>query len=88
MYSLLDIHRVAYALIESQPAATVDVNTQESWQYASKICWHIILRTLSNELFNVYSNCKEVKTIWEDLVTKFTVEDATKQKFVVGKYYR
>ena len=28
VYSLLDIHGVAFALTESQPAATVDVNIQ------------------------------------------------------------
>ncbi|XP_071933566.1 uncharacterized protein [Coffea arabica] len=86
VYSLLDIHGVAYALTESQPSATTDAKTQETWQYANKVCRHTILQTLSNELFDVYCSSKEAKAIWEALVTKFTAEDATKQKFVVGKY--
>ena len=65
---LLDIHGVAYALTESQPAATVDVKIQESWQYANKVCRHTILQTLSNELFDVFCSCKEAKQIWEALV--------------------
>ncbi|XP_071928133.1 uncharacterized protein [Coffea arabica] len=35
---------------------------------------------------NMPISSKEAKAIWEALVTKFTAEDATKQKFVVGKY--
>ncbi|XP_071928182.1 uncharacterized protein [Coffea arabica] len=86
VHSLLDIHGVAYALTESQPSATADAKTQEAWQYANKIYRHTILQTLSNELFDVYCSSKEAKAIWEALVTKFTTEDATKQKFVLGKY--
>ncbi|XP_027124162.1 uncharacterized protein [Coffea arabica] len=86
VHSLLDIHGVAYVLTESQPSATADAKTQESWQYANKVCRHTILQTLSNELFDVYCSSKEGKAIWEALVTKFTAEDATKQIFVVGKY--
>ncbi|XP_071939234.1 uncharacterized protein [Coffea arabica] len=86
VHSLLDIHGVAYALTESQPSATANAKTQEAWQYANKVCRHTIFQTLSNELFDVYCSSKEAKAIWEALVTKFTAEDATKQKFVVGKY--
>ncbi|XP_047250086.1 uncharacterized protein LOC107876786 [Capsicum annuum] len=32
-------------------------------------------------------SCKEGKVIWEALIKKFTAEDVTKQKFVVGKFY-
>ncbi|XP_027067531.1 uncharacterized protein [Coffea arabica] len=35
---------------------------------------------------NMPISSKEAKAIWEALVTKFTVEDATKQKFIIGKY--
>ncbi|XP_027151813.1 uncharacterized protein LOC113751866 [Coffea eugenioides] len=86
VHSLLDIHGVAYAFTECQPFATTDAKTQESWQYANKVCRHTILQTLSNELFDVYCSSKEAKAIWEALVTKFTAENVTKQKFVVGKY--
>ena len=44
------------------------------------------LQTVSNEFFDMYYSCKEAKTIWEVLVTKFTAEDAMKQRFVMGKY--
>ena len=88
IYSLLDICGVAYALTNAQPVAIVHAKSQESWQYANKVCWHTILQILSNELFDVYSNCKEVKTIWEALIRNFTAENATKQNFVLGQYYQ
>ncbi|XP_059274673.1 uncharacterized protein LOC132029414 [Lycium ferocissimum] len=87
-FSLIDVHGVAHALLEPQPSADADNKLQESWQYANKVCRHTILQTLSNELFDVYCSCKEAKTIWEALIKKFTVEDATKQKFVVGRFYQ
>ncbi|KAL3348123.1 hypothetical protein AABB24_021664 [Solanum stoloniferum] len=88
VFSLLDVHGVAHALLDPHPGADVNDKIQESWQYANKVCRHTILQTISNELFDVYCSCKEAKTIWEALTKKFTVEDATKQKFVVEKYYQ
>ncbi|XP_071912215.1 uncharacterized protein [Coffea arabica] len=40
----------------------------------------------TQEAWQYANKSKEAKAIWEALVTKFTAEDATKQKFVVGKY--
>ena len=87
VHSQLDIHGVAYTLTDAQLAITTDAMSQESWQYANKVCQHTILQTLSNELFDVYSSCKGAKTIWEALITKFTAKDATNQIFVISKYY-
>ena len=39
----------------------------------------------TNELFDVYYSYKEAKDVWESMVTKYIVEDACKQKFVIGK---
>ncbi|XP_016450228.1 uncharacterized protein LOC107775070 [Nicotiana tabacum] len=88
IFSLLDVHGVAHALLHPQPSADVDNKIVESWQYANKVCRHTILQTISNELFDVYCSYKEAKAIWEALIKKFTTEDSTKQKFVVGKFYQ
>ncbi|KAL3514708.1 hypothetical protein ACH5RR_027425 [Cinchona calisaya] len=37
---------------------------------------------------NMPISYKEAKAIWEALIKKFTTEDATKQKFVGGKFYQ
>jgi hypothetical protein len=38
-------------------------------------------------LFDVYYAYKEAKDIWRSMATKYTAEDAGKQKFVIGNYY-
>nr|XP_009587827.1 uncharacterized protein LOC104085489 [Nicotiana tomentosiformis] len=88
IFSLLDIHGVAHALLHPQPSPNTDNKIVESWQYANKVCHHAILQTISNELFDVYCSYKEAKAIWEALIKKFTTEDATKQKFIVEKFYQ
>nr|XP_009784424.1 PREDICTED: uncharacterized protein LOC104232844 [Nicotiana sylvestris] len=88
IFSLFDVHGVAHAMLHPQPSADADNRIVESWQYANKLCRHTILQTISNELFDMYCSYKEAKAIWEALIKKFTAEDATKQKFVVGKFYQ
>ncbi|XP_019260300.1 PREDICTED: uncharacterized protein LOC109238322 [Nicotiana attenuata] len=88
IFSLIDVHGVAHALLHPQPSADADNKIVESWQHANKVCRHTILQTISNELFDVYCSYKEAKAIWEALIKKFTVEDATKQKFVVENFYQ
>ncbi|XP_019241307.1 PREDICTED: uncharacterized protein LOC109221296 [Nicotiana attenuata] len=88
IFSLLDVHGVAHALLHPQPSADADNKIIESWQYANKVCRHTILQTIYNELFDVYCSYKEAKAIWEALIKKFTAEDATKQKFLVEKFYQ
>ena len=59
-----------------------------AWIYANKVCRHTLINTLSNDLFDVYHVYKEASKIWESLIIKYTAEDAGKQKFVVGNFYK
>jgi len=43
VFSLLNVHDVAHALLHPQPCADVDNKILKSWQYANKICRHTIL---------------------------------------------
>ncbi|KAF7843597.1 Retrovirus-related Pol polyprotein from transposon TNT 1-94 [Senna tora] len=88
IYSILDMYGVVNALTEAEPVADAAQATKNFWLQANKVCRHTILSTLSNELFDIYSVYKEAKTIWELLILKHSAEDAGKQKFVVGNYYR
>ena len=87
IFSVLDMHGVAYALTDTKPTDTTS-KQMELWVHANKVCRHTIISTLSNELFDVYCSYKDAKEIWESMVAKYTAEDAGKQKFVIGKYYR
>ena len=82
IFSVLDIRGVTWVLTDSK----TDTNIK-SWTYKNKVCRHSIISTLSNELFDVYCSYKEAKEIWESMITKYTAEDAGKQKFVIGKFY-
>jgi len=81
------MHGVVVALTQSEPII-VDGKQMEAWLYANKVCRHTIISTLSNELLDVYCSYKEAKQIWDSMITKYIAEDAGKEKFVIGNYYR
>ena len=83
VYSILDMHSMAWALTDVK----TDANS-ETWTQANKVCRHTILSTLGNDLFDVYCAYKEAKAIWDSMITKYTAEDAGKQKFVIGNFYK
>ncbi|EOY31268.1 Gag-pol polyprotein-like protein [Theobroma cacao] len=76
IFSIFDVHGVAFALIDSKPD---DVKMLKPWMHANKVCRHIIISTLSNELFDVYSPYKKAKQIWESMIVKYTAKDVEKQ---------
>ncbi|XP_045802272.1 uncharacterized protein LOC123895839 [Trifolium pratense] len=89
VFSLLDVKGVTSALTAAEPdEAKTDPKLVEGWKHANKVCRYTILSTLSNDLFDVYCSYKGAKEIWDNLNIKYTAEDATKQKFVVGNFLR
>ena len=84
---LLDVNGVPHTLVDPQLTSYANDKIQQSWQHANKIWSHTILQTISNKLFDVYYSYNDAKIIWEALIKQFTAEDATEQKFIVGKYY-
>jgi hypothetical protein len=85
--SILDMYGVASALSEPQPPLSAPQNITDKWAQANKVCRHTILSALSNDLFDVYCSYKEAKAIWDSMISKYTAENAGKQKFVVRNYY-
>ena len=88
VYTVLDLHGVVDALTESAPLPDADQAKIVAWTYANKVCRHTLINTLSNDLFDVYHVYKEASKMWESLILKYTAEDAGKQKFVVGNFYK
>jgi len=89
VFTLLDVHGVAFALTDVKPDEDKsDAKQIEKWNNANKVCRHTILSTISDVLFDVYCSYKVAKEIWDNMNVKYTAEDATKQKFVVGNYLR
>ena len=56
------------------------------WENGNKQVRHVILSTLTNELFDVYCQYKVAKEIWDAVTKKYIVEDAAKQKYVIGNF--
>ena len=94
MLSALDIIGLAFALTDEKPKPTEgmepnsDIFTKnlQNWEHANKVCRHIILSTLSNELFDVYCSYKEAREIWDSMNKKYILEDAGTQKFAIGNF--
>ena len=77
IFSVLDMHGVAFALTDAKPDAS-STKQLELWVHANKVCRHTIISTLSNDLFDVYCSYKESKEIWDSMILKYTAEDAGK----------
>ena len=45
-----------------------------------------MLNGLTDSLYNVYSDKKTAKELWESLDRKYKFEDAGSKKFVVGRF--
>ena len=45
-----------------------------------------MLNGLTDSLYNVYSDKKTAKELWESLDRKYKSEDAGSKKFVVGRF--
>ncbi|KAL5563884.1 hypothetical protein UlMin_033631 [Ulmus minor] len=58
----------------------------DAWKYSDFLCRNYVLNGLTNSLYNVYSDKKMVKELWESLEQKYKSEDAGSKKFVVGRF--
>ncbi|XP_070025546.1 uncharacterized protein [Nicotiana sylvestris] len=57
----------------------------EAWKHLDFLCKNYILSRLENDLYNVYSNVKTSKELWEALENKYKTEDAGLKKSVAAK---
>ena len=48
----------------------------ESWTHSAFLCKNYILSGLQDDLYNVYSNAKTSKELWDALEKKYKTEDA------------
>ncbi|KAL5567734.1 hypothetical protein UlMin_024309 [Ulmus minor] len=64
-----------------QAVSAVDV-----WKHSDFLCRNYVLNGLTDSLYNVYSDKKTAKELWESLDQKYKSEDAGSKKFVVGRF--
>ncbi|XP_015160408.1 uncharacterized protein [Solanum tuberosum] len=58
----------------------------EAWTHSDFLCKNYILSGLQDDLYNVYSNVKTSKELWDALEKKYKTEDAGMKKFIVAKF--
>ncbi|GMY37975.1 Retrovirus-related Pol polyprotein from transposon TNT 1-94 [Fagus crenata] len=66
---------------DKQVVAAID-----AWKHADFLCKNYILNGLDNTLYNVYSQIKTTRELWDSLDKKYKTEDAGTKKFIVGKF--
>nr|XP_033513748.1 uncharacterized protein LOC117278383 [Nicotiana tomentosiformis] len=57
----------------------------EAWKHSDFLCKNYILSGLKDDLYNVYSNMKTSKELWDALEKKYKIEDSSLKKFVAAK---
>nr|CAN76029.1 hypothetical protein VITISV_016069 [Vitis vinifera] len=58
----------------------------DAWKHSDFLCRNYVMNGLADSLYNVYSDKKTAKELWESLDRKYKTEDAGAKKFVVGRF--
>nr|GEW50180.1 zinc finger, CCHC-type [Tanacetum cinerariifolium] len=56
------------------------------WDNDDYVCIGLILRGMSDYLFDIYQNIKSSKEPWDSLKAKYMAEDASSKKFIVSNF--
>ena len=64
-----------------QAASAID-----AWNHSDFLCRNYVLNGLTDSLYNVYSEKKTAKELWQSLERKYKTEDAGAKKFMVGRF--
>ncbi|KAL5547452.1 hypothetical protein UlMin_002683 [Ulmus minor] len=62
------------------------VSAVDAWKHSDFLCQNYVLNGLTDSLYNVYSDKKMAKELWESLDRKYKSEDAGSKKFVVNRF--
>ncbi|KAH0656240.1 hypothetical protein KY285_031122 [Solanum tuberosum] len=72
-------------LVDSTPKGEC-IMVIEAWKHSDFLCKNYILNVLHDDLYNVYSNMKTSKDLWDALEKKYKTEDVGLKKFTVAKF--
>ncbi|WKA01333.1 hypothetical protein VitviT2T_019618 [Vitis vinifera] len=62
------------------------ISAIDAWKHSDFLCRNYVMNGLTDSLYNVYSDKKTAKELWESLDRKYKTEDAGAKKFVVGRF--
>ncbi|WKA11227.1 hypothetical protein VitviT2T_028751 [Vitis vinifera] len=62
------------------------ISAIDAWKHSDFLCRNYVMNGLADSLYNVYSDKKTAKELWESLDQKYKTEDAGAKKFVMGRF--
>ncbi|GJR49497.1 zinc finger, CCHC-type containing protein [Tanacetum coccineum] len=72
-------------ILEDGENATVDkLRRRNKWDNDDYVCRCLILKGMSDPLFDIYQNVESGKELWDSLEAKYMAEDASSKKFLVS----
>ena len=60
------------------------ISIVDAWKRYDFLCMNYVMNALTDSLYNLYSDKKTTKELWESLDQKYKTEDAGAKKFVMG----
>ncbi|GJT78748.1 hypothetical protein Tco_1045473 [Tanacetum coccineum] len=74
-------------ILEDGDDATVEqLMKRAKWDNDGYVCRGLILKGMSDPLFDIYQNVEFGNELWDSLDAKYMVEDASSKKFLVRKF--
>ena len=62
------------------------ISVVDAWKHSDFLCKNDVMNSLIDSLYNVYTDKKTTKELWELLDRKYKTEDARAKNFVVGRF--
>ncbi|GKF97368.1 hypothetical protein Tco_0293189, partial [Tanacetum coccineum] len=90
MHFFLSSMSVVYVLTTSIPeeggddATAEQIRKRAKWDNDDYVCRGLILRGMSDHLFDIYQNVESSKELWDSLEAKYMAEDTSSKKFLVS----
>ena len=60
------------------------ISAINAWKHSDFLCRNYVMNGLVDFLYNVYTDKKKAKELWESIDRKYKTEDVGGKKFVVG----
>ena len=62
------------------------IGAMDAWKHSDFLCRNYVMNALTDSLYNVYTDKKTDKELWESLDRKYKIEDAGAKKFIVSRF--
>ncbi|GKC97334.1 zinc finger, CCHC-type containing protein [Tanacetum coccineum] len=87
LFSMSVVYVLTTPIPEDSENATVDqIRRRNKWDNDDYVCRGLILKGMSNPLFDIYQSVESSKELWDSMKAKYMVEDASSKKFLISNF--